>query len=97
MLKEGDTLAVTKLNRFARSIVNGIQSVKELFGKGVKVHILNLGLVEDTPTGRLIFNIMSSFAEFERDMIVERTQEGKAIAKQRKDFKEGRPNKYTKK
>lgn len=56
-----------------------------------------MGIVEDTPTGRLIFNIMSSFAEFERDMIVERTQEGKAIAKQRDDFREGRPNKYSKK
>lgn len=40
---------------------------------------------------------MSSFAEFERDMIVERTQEGKSIIKQRPDFAEGRPNKYTKK
>lgn len=96
-IKEGDTLVVTKLDRFARSTVDGIQTTKELFEKGVKVHILNMGLVEDTPTGRLIFNIMSSFAEFERDMIVERTQEGKAIAKQRKDFREGRPNKYTKK
>lgn len=50
-----------------------------------------MGLVEDTPTGRLVFNVMSAFAEFERDMIVERTQEGKAIAKQRKGFREGRP------
>lgn len=37
--------------------------------------MLNMGLVEDTPTGRLIFNVMQAFAEFERDMIVERTQE----------------------
>ena len=50
-----------------------------------------MGLVEDTPTGRLILNVMLVFAEFERDMIVERTQEGKAIAKQKPDFKEGRP------
>ncbi|GAA3316028.1 hypothetical protein GCM10020331_012180 [Ectobacillus funiculus] len=71
--------------------------MKELFERGVKVHILNMGLVENTPTGRLIFNILSAFAEFERDMIVERTQEGKAIAKQRGDFKEGRPNKFSKK
>ena len=56
-----------------------------------------MGLIGNTPTGRLIFNIMSTFAEFERDMIVERTQEGKAIAKQRDDFREGRPNKYSKK
>lgn len=58
--------------------------------------ILNMGLVEDTPTGRLIFNILSLFAEFELDMIVERTQEGKLLAKQRDDFREGRPTKHTK-
>lgn len=96
-LETGDTLVVTKLDRFARSTIDAINTVKQLFEKGVKVHVLNMGLVEDTPTGRLIFNIMSSFAEFERDMIVERTQEGKAIAKQRDDFREGRPNKYSKK
>ncbi|MFS0882546.1 recombinase family protein [Metabacillus niabensis] len=97
LLKDGDTLVVTKLDRFARSTVDAIETVKNLFDKGVKVHILNMGIVEDTPTGRLIFNIMSSFAEFERDMIVERTQEGKAIARQREDFREGRPNKFSKK
>ncbi len=56
-----------------------------------------MGLVEDTPTGRLVFNVMSAFAEFERDMIVERTQEGKAIAKLREDFREGRPKKFNNK
>lgn len=96
-LEEGDTLVVTKLDRFARSTVDAINTVKALFERGVKVHVLNMGLVEDTPTGRLILTIMSGFAEFERDMIVERTQEGKAIAKQRDDFREGRPNKFSKK
>lgn len=95
VLEEGDTLVVTKLDRFARSTVDGINTIRELFGRGVKVHVLNMGLVEDTPTGRLIFNVMSSFAEFERDMIVERTQEGKAIARLDPDFKEGRPKKYS--
>ena len=96
-LKEGDTLVVTKLDRFARSAVDAIQIVRELYERGVKVHILNMGLIENTPTGKLIFTIMSGFAEFERDMIVERTQEGKAIAKQRDDYREGRPKKYSKK
>ncbi|WP_409253856.1 recombinase family protein [Bacillus sp. SCS-153A] len=97
VLKEGDTLVITKLDRFARSTVDAIQTVKELFEKDVKVHILNMGLVEDTPTGRLVFSVISAFAEFERDMIIERTQEGKAIARQREDFREGRPNKFSKK
>jgi DNA invertase Pin-like site-specific DNA recombinase len=97
VLKEGDTLVVTKLDRFARSAGDAIDIVKGLFEKGVRVHILNMGLVENTPTGKLIFTIMSAFAEFERDMIVERTQEGKAIAKQKDDFREGRAKVYSKK
>src|SRR3954449_3855574 len=96
-LKEGDTLVVTKLDRFARTTADGINTIKGLFEKGIKVHVLNMGLVEDTPTGRLILSVLLAFAEFERDMIVERTQEGKAIAKQRDDFREGRPKKYSKK
>ncbi|MGG3654742.1 recombinase family protein [Bacillus pseudomycoides] len=96
VLENGDTLVVTKLDRFARSAENAIQTIKMLFEKGVKVHVINMGVVEDTPTGRLMFNIMSAFAEFERDMIVERTQEGKAIAKLNPNFKEGRPKKYNK-
>lgn len=96
ILEAGDTLVITKLDRFARSTGDAIETIKDLFKRGIRVHVLNMGIVEDTPTGRLIFNIMSSFAEFERDMIVERTQEGKAIAKQRDDFREGRPNKFNK-
>src|SRR4051794_28349440 len=49
-LQEGYTLVVTKLDRFARSIGDGIQTIRALFDKGVKVHILNMGLVENTPT-----------------------------------------------
>jgi DNA invertase Pin-like site-specific DNA recombinase len=96
-LKAGDTLVVTKLDRFARTTADGINTIKDLFERGIKVHVLNMGLIEDTPTGRLILSVMLAFAEFERDMIVERTQEGKAIAKQRDDFREGRPNKFSKK
>lgn len=97
VLKDGDTLVVTKLDRFARSAIDAMKTIKILFEKGVKVHVINMGVIEDTPTGRLMFTIMSAFAEFERDMIFERTQEGKAIAKLQPDFKEGRPKKFTKK
>jgi len=94
-LKTGDTLVVTKLDRFARSTGEAIEVIRKLFERGVRVHVLNMGVIENTPTGRLIFTIMSAFAEFERDLIVERTQEGKAIAKQRPDFREGRPRKFS--
>lgn len=97
ILKEGDTLVVTKLDRFSRSASAGIELIDSLLEKGVKVHILNIGLMDTTPTGKLIRNIFFSFAEFERDMIVERTQEGKAIAKQKPGFKDGRKRVYDEK
>lgn len=96
LLQEGDTLVVTKLDRFARSTSDAINTIKELFERNVKVHVLNMGIIENTPTGRLIASIISAFSEFERDMIVERTQEGKAIAKLKPDFREGRKKKFTK-
>lgn len=96
-IKEGDTLIVTKLDRFARSMTQGSQLVTELINRGVKINILNIGIMDNTPASKLIRNIFFSFAEFERDMIVERTQEGKAIAKTKSGFTEGRPKKYTEK
>jgi len=95
MLQEGDTLVVTKLDRFARSTQDALEIIKDLFDRNIKVHVLNMGIIENTPTGRLIFTIFSAFAEFERDMIVERTQEGKMLAKQNPDFREGRPKKFS--
>lgn len=97
ILQPGDTLMVTKLDRFARSMTHGSQLVNNLLNKGIKINILNIGLMDNTPSSKLIRNIFFSFAEFERDMIVERTQEGKAIAKTKAGFKEGRPQKYTEK
>lgn len=92
-LVSGDTLVVTKLDRFARSASQGSQMIEALIDRGVTVHILNLGVMDSTPTGRLIRNVMLSFAEFERDMIVERTQEGKAIAREKGIRVDGRPEK----
>ena len=95
-LKQGDTLVVTKLDRFARSAAEGSNVIKELQGRGVKVHVLNMGVIDDSNIGHLIANILFSFAEFERDMIVERTQEGKARARTKAGFHEGRPKKFSK-
>ncbi len=90
-IKAGDTLIVTKLDRIARSVQQGIQLIDELAQKGVKIHVLNLGMMDDSPTGRLIRNVMLCFAEFERDMIWQRTQEGKAASGK----KGGRKLKYS--
>ena len=91
-IETGDTLIVTKLDRFARSTKDALEIIEELFYREIRVNILNLGIIENTPTGRLIFTVFSAFADFERDLIVERTKEGKAYAKKNNPtFKEGRP------
>ena len=94
-LQEGDTLVVCKLDRFARTAIEGVQTVRELFERGIRVHILNMGLIENTLTGNLILTVMLAFAEYARGMIVERTQTGKAAARQEPNFKDGRPKKFT--
>jgi DNA invertase Pin-like site-specific DNA recombinase len=86
---------VCKLDRFARTAIEGVQVVRELFERGIRVHILNMGLVENTLTGNLILTVMLAFAEYERGMIVERTQTGKTVARQDPNFKDGRPKKFT--
>ena len=96
-IEDGDTLMVTKLDRIARSASEGSKLVQEMLEKGICVHVLNMGKMDNTPTGKLICQIMFAFAEFERDMIIERTQEGRAIARKHPNYHEGRPRKYTKK
>jgi DNA invertase Pin-like site-specific DNA recombinase len=94
-LGDDDTLIVTKLDRIARSVIDGIRLVDGLMERGITINILNLGILSDSTTGRLIRNIFFAFAEFERDLIIERTQAGKAIARTKHGFKDGRPKKYT--
>ncbi|MFQ9977100.1 recombinase family protein [Clostridium cadaveris] len=96
-LKSGDILIVTKLDRFARSVAQASDLITCLIDKGITVNVLNLGVLSNDSVSTLMRNILLSFAQFERDMIVQRTQEGKAIAKQNPDFREGRPKKYGKK
>lgn len=90
-LAPGDTLMVTKIDRFARTVQEGLATIDQLLAKGVTVNILNMGVVNDTPIGKLTRTILLAVAEFEREMIIQRTQEGKAIARQRPDFRDGRP------
>ena len=96
-LQAGDELMVTKLDRLARSATKGVECIRSLAEKGVVVNILNMGRIDDTSVGKLVLTIMMAFAEYERDMIVERTQAGKAVARMKPDFHEGRPRKYTEK
>lgn len=100
-MQKDDVLVVAKLDRLARNTVEGIQIVKELFAKGASVHCLNIGLLEDTDMGRFFITVLLAVAELERTQIIERTQTGKAVAKENaksrgEKFIEGRPKKYSK-
>lgn len=86
----GDTVVVTKLDRFCRSTKEGLEYIDYLKNKGVKIHILNMGLIEDTPIGNLMVTMLLAFAEFERAIIKECTDAGKAIARQKPGYKDGR-------
>ena len=89
-LEAGDTLMITKLDRLARLASQGITFIEDLLSHGISVHVLNMGLMDNTPTGKLIRSILLAFAEFERDMSVERTQEGRRLS----GHYGGRPRKY---
>ena len=93
-IQQGDMLIVTKLDRIARSISKGTELIERLLEMGVSVNILNLGVLDNTAASRLVRNIFLAFAEFERDMIVERCTEGREIARQKEGYHEGRPPKF---
>ena len=90
-LNAGDTLMVTKLDRLVRSLIEGANLITDLTDKGIRVNILNMGELDERPQGRLMVHMLLAFAEFERDLIVERTNSGKKIARTRAGFREGRP------
>ena len=94
-LQPGDKLIVTKLDRFARTAVDGGAIVRDLHSRGITIHILNMGIADNTPMGKLMVTMLLAFAEFERDMIVERTQSGKDIARANGKQVDGRPKKYS--
>ncbi|MDO7806527.1 recombinase family protein [Lactiplantibacillus pentosus] len=92
IVKAGDIITVTKLDRFARNTKEALEAIEPLLDKDVTIKVLNLGTIENTTMGKMILRTLLSVAEMERDMIVERTQAGKAYAKaHKKNYREGRP------
>ena len=90
IVQPGDTIVVTKLDRLGRSLSKTTELITELIDKGVTVNILNLGVLNNTSMSTLLRNVLLAFAQFERDMIVERTSEGKEIKREKGELKEGR-------
>lgn len=82
-LREGDVLVVTKLDRLGRSLQNLVDVVKILGERDVGLKVLDQDLDTTTKNGKLIFHIMAALAEWEADMISERTVEGLAAARER--------------
>ena len=90
IVQAGDTIVVTKLDRLGRSLSKTTELITELIDKGVTVNILNLGVLNNSSMSTLLRNMLLAIAQFERDMIVERTSEGKEIKRDRGELKEGR-------
>lgn len=90
VLREGDALVVWKLDRLGRSIQHLIESINHLKGKGIGFRSLQESIDTQTSGGKLVFHIFSALAEFERDLIRERTKAGLEVARAR-GKKGGRP------
>lgn len=80
-VRAGDALIVTKLDRLARSLSDLNSITKRLAGKGVDFVVLDQAIDTTTPTGRFTFHILGAVAEFERDLIAERRDDGIEDAK----------------
>ena len=82
MLREGDTLVVWKLDRLGRSVKQLVDLVGQLHKENVQFKSLTDSIDTSTPSGRFFFHVMASLAEMERELIIERTRAGLAIARQ---------------
>ncbi len=93
-LQPGDTLVVWDLDRAFRSTLDALLEAEKLLSRDVQFQIATLLLDTSTPTGKLLFTVLSAFAEFERRMISKRTIEGLAVARSQ-GKRLGRPPKLT--
>lgn len=82
-LRKGDTLAVWRLDRLGRSLVDLVEIITGLEQRGVEFESLTEGIDTTSATGRLVFHLFASLAEFERNLIRERTKAGLAAARAR--------------
>jgi DNA invertase Pin-like site-specific DNA recombinase len=81
--RPGDVIVITKLDRLGRSVRHLLDLAALLDSRGINLRVLNLGIDTSTPSGKLTFVILGGVAEFERDLISERTNEGLAAARAR--------------
>lgn len=94
-MRSEDSLVVTRLDRLGRSALDILRTVQELDARGIRIEALDTQLDTRTPAGKLVLSVLASMAEFERNLIVERTHEGLAHARAQ-GRTGGRPLKLTK-
>ncbi|MFN7398210.1 MAG: recombinase family protein [Sandaracinobacter sp.] len=90
-VRAGDTLVVPKLDRLARSVPDARGIADELMKRGVKLQLGSTIHDPTDPMGKMFFNILATFAEFESDLIRLRTREGMAVAKAKGKLKGKQP------
>ncbi len=90
-VRDGDVLVVSKLDRLARSTSHLVDIMRELEKKGAALRILDMGLDTSTATGRLMLNLVSSIAQFEREVMLERQREGIEKARREGKYKGRKP------
>lgn len=95
-LREGDTLVVWRLDRLGRNLQDLIRIVNDLDARGIKFRSLKESIDTNGPAGKLVFHLFAALAEFERELILERTMAGLAASRAR-GRKGGRPQKLTSK
>lgn len=81
--RAGDQLVITKLDRLGRSLAHLIELSKDLSDRGIDLIVLDQGVDTSTPAGRLFFHLLAAIAEFERELLSERTRDGLAAARAR--------------
>lgn len=89
--RKGDVLVVTKLDRLARSVAHLVKITERLEAKGVALRILDGAIDTSTANGRLMLNMLTSIAQFEREIMLERQREGIAKAKADGKYKGRKP------
>lgn len=86
-VRSGDTVAIAKIDRIARSTKHLLEITEQLQVKGVELKILNINLDTSTPTGKLMLTMIGAIAEFERELMLERQRDGIEKAKQAGKYK----------
>ena len=96
-LRPGDTLVIPSIDRVSHSASDFEGLMKGLLNKGVAIRVLDLGTLDNSPKGKVRQEAVRAFAQFEKAMVVERTQTRKAEVRKDLTFREGRPRKYSRK